>query len=90
MTKGLDDLDVCMTATSGGRKTNRIVIRKAKKRVPTRIAPATYKPNRGKPYKIIGISCYVEDLAAIDAKAASLNISRSEFIRVACGQFGAA
>ncbi len=75
----LAQLAVTYSAKVEGKKTNRVT----KVRNPTRTAPSTYKPRRGRAYKLISISIYLDDLTRLDAKAEQANVSRSEFIRMA-------
>lgn len=90
----MSELDIRTTATVGGKKTNRVKLQGKRGRpVARQHKPTEPSPQRalarfrkdpsvaGKLYTVVAISLPVDDLATIDERAASLRMSRSEYLR---------
>jgi hypothetical protein len=90
----LDELEVRASASTSGKITNRVKVARTRKYPPGRVSPQELKrakdeeaaPRsraRRRPYAVIGVSVYVDDLAIIDAGAAHANMNRSQFLAYA-------
>lgn len=81
-------MNVVASATVGGRRTNRVrVRRKAKSAGTARVAFRKDPSTRGLDYAVICASLPIAELEAIDAACQRVQMARSHFLRQAAKHF---